>query len=92
MGVIGAMIGASTSMTSINDARAALRGPSPSSTSAATTAPSTAQTSALTCSGSHRPARPFDDLDDGIGPLLQNPPLYLAQCRLAGACDVALVP
>ena len=41
------VIGASTSMTSINVARAARAGPSPSSTSAATTAPSTAHTSAV---------------------------------------------
>ena len=79
-------------MTSINVARAALRGPSPSSTSAATTAPSTAHTSAGTSSARTDRPRPLDDLDDRVGPLLQNPPLYLAQRRLTRAGDVALVP
>ena len=90
--LIGAVIGASTSMTSINVARAALRGPSPSSTSAATTAPSTAQTSAATSSARTDRPRPLDDLDDRVGSLLQNPPLHLTQRRLPRARDVALIP
>ena len=39
----------------------------------------------------HRAAGPFDDLDDGIGALPQNPPLDVPQAGLAGAGDVALI-
>ena len=78
-------------MTSTSVARAVARGPSPTPTSDATTAPSTAHTNAVINSARTAPPGPLDHLDDGVGALLHDAPLNVAQPGLARAGDVALV-